>query len=339
MAAPAAPAEATEGPVAPAESNAPGGGETLDAVASADVETLDEAAAVLDVAPSEEDAQPRTENPRATPASVTAAASGADGNSQLLPVPLAVGRPEVGTGEKGGEGTVPSSPQREMRAGEGVVEGRPSDAAERIHRAAASTRMTSTEFSSSPREESSEEPVAVTEQTVCGTLGPLANERESARVAGMLEGRVQQVRQRVNEQERVTSWWIVVERPRQRDEKIALIERLRGVGVEDIWTIPAGEYEGLLSLGIYGSKLNAERALERAIAAGVNAELRPRTRGRRRRQYWVDVVLHARVGDEETGASTAAAAEGPLAALGPVPPGVSVEQAPCAAVAATSLSP
>jgi hypothetical protein len=165
---------------------------------------------------------------------------------------------------------------------------------------------------------------------VCQTFGPLPSEEEAQRIQRALEGRAQRIVQRVTETEQVSSWWVVVPRPAEREARRALMKGLRESGLKDIWSVTRGELRGNVSLGIYGYRPNAERARDKAVSNGFVATIEPRVTTRS--QYWLDMAIASPAGTPEPTTDI-------VEALDSLPEGASLTPTPCQQIVAAPTSP
>ena len=120
----------------------------------------------------------------------------------------------------------------------------------------------------------------------CLTVGPLPPEADADAVGDWLSERGARVDIRRNERREVPLYWIYFPPPPTRDEAVALVERLRDQGLDDVLVVRKGDMANAISLGVFSRTDTRDRRLRQLEERGYQPSIAPRYRVRE--ATWVD---------------------------------------------------
>ena len=112
----------------------------------------------------------------------------------------------------------------------------------------------------------------------CGVFGPVEDEALSQAIANILENKDMEVSIRIDTEERVQGYWVMIPPLNTRREAVEVVRRLEAEGVTDVMRFFKGEMRNAISLGMYNRRRNAENRRRSIASKGFAAEVRARTR-------------------------------------------------------------
>lgn len=112
----------------------------------------------------------------------------------------------------------------------------------------------------------------------CGVFGPVEDEALSQAIANTLKNSGMEVSIRIDTEERVQGYWVMIPPLNTRREAVEVVRRLEAEGVTDVMRFFKGEMRNAISLGMYNRRRNAENRRRSIASKGFAAEVRARTR-------------------------------------------------------------
>lgn len=132
--------------------------------------------------------------------------------------------------------------------------------------------------------------VAATEaRSSCTSVGPFADLGQASQAQATLRSLGYEPRQRVEQGELWTGYWVSVRDFATRDAAEAALRTLNQNGVTDVYLMPGAEPENVLSLGVFSDYQRAQRRAEQVRALGLKPEISDRKRSGS--VFWLDVNL------------------------------------------------
>ncbi len=123
----------------------------------------------------------------------------------------------------------------------------------------------------------------------CASMGPFPDLRQATEAASRLRANGFEPSQRLAEEQVWVGHWVYLPSYSTRTEAIEVVERLRELGVKDIYIEPRGDRENAVSLGLFSDRENAELYAGRVRQHDVRPQITDRYRIGS--AYWVDIAL------------------------------------------------
>ncbi len=121
----------------------------------------------------------------------------------------------------------------------------------------------------------------------CRSVGPFLDLPEAADAAGKLRDAGYSPAQHLLESEIWIGHWVLLPPLGSREEAIEVVERLRGLGVNDLYIEPAGAVRNGISLGLFSELTHAETRVATIRQHGYEPVVRDRSRTAD--VYWIDI--------------------------------------------------
>jgi hypothetical protein len=132
--------------------------------------------------------------------------------------------------------------------------------------------------------------VAATEDKLsCTSVGPFADLGQASQAQATLRSLGFEPRQRVEQGELWTGYWVSVRDFATRDAAEVALKTLTDNGVTDVYLMPGAEPENVLSLGVFSDYQRAQRRAEQVRALGLTPQISDRKRSGS--VFWLDVDL------------------------------------------------
>jgi hypothetical protein len=128
-----------------------------------------------------------------------------------------------------------------------------------------------------------------TDAMTCTSVGPFADLGQASQAQATLRSLGYEPRQRVEQGELWTGYWVSVRDFSTRDSAEAALKTLTQNGVTDVYLMPGAEPENVLSLGVFSDYQRAQRRAEQVRALGLKPEISDRKRSGS--VFWLDVDL------------------------------------------------
>lgn len=123
----------------------------------------------------------------------------------------------------------------------------------------------------------------------CSSVGPFADLGQASQAQATLRTMGFQPRQRVEQGELWTGYWVSVRDLTTRDAAEAALKTLNANGITDVYLMPGSDPPNVLSLGVFSDYQRAQRRAEEVKAIGLSAEISDRKRAGS--VFWIDVDL------------------------------------------------
>lgn len=127
------------------------------------------------------------------------------------------------------------------------------------------------------------------EKSTCTSVGPFADLGQASQAQATLRSLGYEPRQRVEQGELWTGYWVSVRDFATRDAAEVALKTLTQNGVTDVYLMPGGESENVLSLGVFSDYQRAQRRAEQVRALGLTPQISDRKRAGS--VFWLDVNL------------------------------------------------
>jgi hypothetical protein len=121
----------------------------------------------------------------------------------------------------------------------------------------------------------------------CYSVGPLSDAEEVERMAEWLREREGKAALRADERREIALYWVYLPPFDDAAGARAIVEEMKGRGIEDIFIIARGDMANAVSLGVYSRKSSLERRLDELRGYGYEAVVAPRYRTKK--ATWYDV--------------------------------------------------
>jgi hypothetical protein len=131
--------------------------------------------------------------------------------------------------------------------------------------------------------------VAREDALTCSSVGPFADLGQASQAQATLRTLGFQPRQRVEQGELWTGYWVSVRDLRTRDLAEAALKTLNANGITDVYLMPGSDPPNVLSLGVFSDYQRAQRRAEEVKTIGLSAEISDRKRAGS--VFWIDVDL------------------------------------------------
>lgn len=123
----------------------------------------------------------------------------------------------------------------------------------------------------------------------CTSVGPFADLGQASQAQATLRSLGYEPRQRVEQGELWTGYWVSVRNFPTRDSAEMALKTLTENGVTDVYLMPGADPENVLSLGVFSDYQRAQRRSEQVRALGLNPQISDRKRSGS--VFWLDVDL------------------------------------------------
>jgi hypothetical protein len=124
---------------------------------------------------------------------------------------------------------------------------------------------------------------------VCSSVGPFADLGQASQAQATLRSMGFEPRQRVEQGELWTGYWVSVRDLATRDAAENALKTLNANGITDVYLMPGSDPPNVLSLGVFSDYQRAQRRSEEVKAIGLNAQISDRKRAGS--VFWIDVDL------------------------------------------------
>lgn len=125
--------------------------------------------------------------------------------------------------------------------------------------------------------------------TSCTSVGPFADLGQASQAQATLRSMGYEPRQRVEQGELWTGYWVSVRDLPTRDAAEAALKTLNDNGISDVYLMPGSEPANVLSLGVFSDYQRAQRRAEEVRAIGLTPQISDRKRAGS--VFWIDVDL------------------------------------------------
>ena len=132
-------------------------------------------------------------------------------------------------------------------------------------------------------------PVARQDELTCTSVGPFADLGQASQAQATLRTQGFQPRQRVEQGELWTGYWVSVRDLSTRDAAEAALKTLNANGITDVYLMPGSDPPNVLSLGVFSDYQRAQRRADEVRAIGLTAQISDRKRAGS--VFWIDVDL------------------------------------------------
>ena len=133
-------------------------------------------------------------------------------------------------------------------------------------------------------------PSAMNEDALsCTSVGPFADLGQASQAQATLRSMGYEPRQRVEQGELWTGYWVSVRDFPTRDSAEAALRTLTQNGITDVYLMPGSDPENVLSLGVFSDYQRAQRRAEETRSLGLNPQISDRKRSGS--VFWLDVDL------------------------------------------------
>ena len=127
------------------------------------------------------------------------------------------------------------------------------------------------------------------DRSSCTSVGPFADLGQASQAQATLRSLGFEPRQRVEQGELWTGYWVSVRDFATRDAAEAALRTLNDNGVTDVYLMPGADPENVLSLGVFSDYQRAQRRAEQVKALGLTPQISDRKRSGS--VFWLDVNL------------------------------------------------
>jgi hypothetical protein len=110
----------------------------------------------------------------------------------------------------------------------------------------------------------------------CYRIGPFAETAEARRVLGLVKEWIDGASVAAESSESLDGYWLLYPKAETMDEAKGNRKMLMDKGIKDVWLIDRGDMAGMISLGIFKTREEAETELVRLSRLKVRAQIRPR---------------------------------------------------------------
>jgi hypothetical protein len=123
----------------------------------------------------------------------------------------------------------------------------------------------------------------------CTSVGPFADLGQASQAQATLRTMGFQPRQRVEQGELWTGYWVSVRDFAARDAAEVALKKLNDNGITDVYLMPGSEPANVLSLGVFSDYQRAQRRAEEVRSIGLTPQISDRKRAGS--VFWIDVDL------------------------------------------------
>lgn len=132
-------------------------------------------------------------------------------------------------------------------------------------------------------------PTAREDALSCTSVGPFADLGQASQAQATLRTIGFQPRQRVEQGELWTGYWVSVRDFPSRDAAEAALTKLNNNGITDVYLMPGTDPANVLSLGVFSDYQRAQRRAEEVRSIGLTPQISDRKRAGS--VFWIDVDL------------------------------------------------
>jgi len=123
----------------------------------------------------------------------------------------------------------------------------------------------------------------------CSSVGPFADLGQASQAQATLRSMGFQPRQRVEQGELWTGYWVSVRDLATREAAEEALKTINANGITDVYLMPGSDPPNVLSLGVFSDYQRAQRRSEEVKSIGLNAQISDRKRAGS--VFWIDVDL------------------------------------------------
>jgi hypothetical protein len=123
----------------------------------------------------------------------------------------------------------------------------------------------------------------------CTSVGPFADLGQASQAQATLRTMGFQPRQRVEQGELWTGYWVSVRDFGSRDAAEVALKNLNDNGITDVYLMPGSEPANVLSLGVFSDYQRAQRRADEVRSIGLTPQISDRKRAGS--VFWIDVDL------------------------------------------------
>ena len=131
--------------------------------------------------------------------------------------------------------------------------------------------------------------VARQDELTCSSVGPFADLGQASQAQATLRSQGFEPRQRVEQGELWTGYWVSVRDLTTRDAAEAALKTLNDNGITDVYLMPGSDPPNVLSLGVFSDYQRAQRRADEVRALKLTAQISDRKRAGS--VFWIDVDL------------------------------------------------
>jgi hypothetical protein len=113
---------------------------------------------------------------------------------------------------------------------------------------------------------------------LCASIGPFLDIPSAADLSAELRSRALVPKQRVLESDVWVGYAVLLAPAPTRAEALAVTDRLKARGIEDLYVIPSGDQRNAVSLGLFSERRRAERRVAQLRELGFDPQIQDRTR-------------------------------------------------------------
>jgi hypothetical protein len=128
-----------------------------------------------------------------------------------------------------------------------------------------------------------------TDSMSCTSVGPFADLGQASQAQATLRSSGYEPRQRVEQGELWTGYWVSVRSFSDRDAAEAALKTLNENGITDVYLMPGTDPANVLSLGVFSDYQRAQRRADEVRQLGLQPEISDRKRSGS--VFWIDVDL------------------------------------------------
>jgi hypothetical protein len=131
--------------------------------------------------------------------------------------------------------------------------------------------------------------VARQDELTCSSVGPFADLGQASQAQATLRSQGFEPRQRVEQGELWTGYWVSVRDLTTREAAEAALKVLNDNGITDVYLMPGSDPPNVLSLGVFSDYQRAQRRADEVRALKLTAQISDRKRAGS--VFWIDVDL------------------------------------------------
>lgn len=125
--------------------------------------------------------------------------------------------------------------------------------------------------------------------STCTSVGPFADLGQASQAQATLRSMGYQPRQRVEQGELWTGYWVSVRDFANRNDAEDALQTLNSNGITDVYLMPGSDPPNVLSLGVFSDYQRAQRRAQEVRAIGLTPQISDRKRAGS--VFWIDVDL------------------------------------------------
>ena len=131
--------------------------------------------------------------------------------------------------------------------------------------------------------------VAREDAMTCSSVGPFADLGQASQAQATLRSMGFAPRQRVEQGELWTGYWVSVRDLGSREAAEAALKTINANGITDVYLMPGSDPPNVLSLGVFSDYQRAQRRSDEVKAIGLSPQISDRKRAGS--VFWIDVDL------------------------------------------------